>query len=170
MNGPRIRGIYLQPRRMMMRQIEVSANVFSIIWKARIDGEENEDQILLRLLTDSDLYIPKSQTKKQPRNTILNQKNDDGDLKITGNHRRKIRWVDDIYETLQNLGGTARLSKIYYEVVKVRKTAGRSVPKAVNGTIRRTLEDHCRASANFRGVELFEMPEGHGAGLWAIKR
>jgi hypothetical protein len=40
----------------------------------------------------------------------------------------------------------------------------------MEATVRRTLEDNCSDSDNFRGVDIFCMPEGKGAGIWALRK
>ena len=79
----------------------------------------------------------------------------------------KIRWVDDVFEAIRRLGGSATLHSIYKEVEMIRRNAGRSVPKSLDATIRRTLEDHSSDSANYRGSDLFA---NVGRGEWAIRR
>lgn len=79
----------------------------------------------------------------------------------------KIRWVDDVFEAIQRLGGTATLHSIYREVENIRRNAGRSVPKTLDATIRRTLEDHSSDSANYRGTDFFANIR---RGEWAIRQ
>jgi hypothetical protein len=82
----------------------------------------------------------------------------------------KVTWLDDVREALRGLGGKASLSLIYKEVEKIRKAGGRSLPKNWESTVRQTLEDHC-SEASFRtGKSVFCMPEGKGAGVWALCR
>ena len=40
---------------------------------------------------------------------------------------------------------------------------------SLDATVRRTLEDHCQESDNFRAENLFEMVEGKGAGIWGLR-
>ncbi len=78
-------------------------------------------------------------------------------------------WRDDVRTALQNLGGRASLNRLYKEVERLRRGAGRTVPSSLEATVRRTLEDHSSDSDNYRGVDLFCMPEGKGAGVWALR-
>jgi hypothetical protein len=78
-------------------------------------------------------------------------------------------WRDDVRSALQRLGGRASLSRIYKEVEAVRSAAGRSIPSSLEATVRRTLEDHSSDSENYRGQDLFSMPEGKGAGVWGLR-
>lgn len=148
-----------------MRQIEVSTEVFALIWAARRSGEESEDQILIRILRSRDqgeMVLPPYSESEPPR---LSPKTPNTEKEMYG----KIRWVDDVVAALKSLGGRARLHRIYEQVEKQRRDAGRSVPPSLEATVRRTLEDFSSESANFRGEDLFTMPEGPGAGLWALK-
>jgi hypothetical protein len=78
-------------------------------------------------------------------------------------------WRDDVRLALGLLGGRASLFRIYREVERLRRDAGRSMPLELEATVRRTLEDHSSDSANYRGKDLFFMPEGKGAGIWALR-
>lgn len=79
-------------------------------------------------------------------------------------------WRDDVRIALERLRGRASLHRIYKEVESIRRANGRSVPHSLEATIRRTLEDHSSDSHNYRGgPDLFCMPEGKGAGVWALR-
>jgi hypothetical protein len=81
-----------------------------------------------------------------------------------------ITWRDDVFDALKILGGKSDLGRIYKEVEGIRKATGRSVPPTLDAVVRRTLEDHSSDSRNYRGgPDLFYMPEGHGAGVWALR-
>lgn len=138
---------------MSMRSIDVSTDVFARIWAERKSGEDTENTILLRILMIS-------YRDEQPAPTMHIQVND----------MAKVTWRDDVVTALQSLGGKARLGRIYETVTSIRREAGRTVPPSIDATVRRTLEDHCSDSDNFRGVlDLFRMPEGRGAGVWSIR-
>jgi hypothetical protein len=78
-------------------------------------------------------------------------------------------WRDDVRSALERLGSRASLGQIYRTVETIRRAADRSVPPTLEATIRRTLEDHSSQSQNYRGgLDLFCMPEGKGAGVWAL--
>lgn len=79
------------------------------------------------------------------------------------------RWVDDICEALCRLGGKAHLTLINKEVEKIRKDAGRTLSKTWENTVRQTLEDYCSEASFRRRENLFCMPEGKGAGVWALR-
>jgi hypothetical protein len=80
-------------------------------------------------------------------------------------------WRDDITAALEviDTGHGAPLQKIYDIVRRIRRTAGRSVPESLEATVRRTLEDNCAGSGNFRGIDVFYMPKGKGAGVWGLR-
>jgi hypothetical protein len=82
-----------------------------------------------------------------------------------------ITWTDDVYSALENLGGKSALNKIYGEAEKVRKSAGRTWPPSADAIVRRELENHSSDSDAFLGRDdLFYMPDGKGAGIWAIRK
>ncbi|MCE9508721.1 MAG: hypothetical protein K8R48_10490 [Alphaproteobacteria bacterium] len=78
-------------------------------------------------------------------------------------------WRDDVQYALLQRSGKASLHQIYKDVEMIRLRGGRSVPSRLEATIRRTLEDHSSDSDNYRGLDLFCMPEGKGAGIWALR-
>ena len=153
-----------------MRTIEVDIDVFAAIWKRRLPNENSENQILRRVLevgesaehTKEALLDEESPSKpKKEGNSSMLTSCAKGEFEAG-----KIRWVDDVYHALKTLGGHATLHEIYKVVEQRRKNAGRSIPKTLEATVRRTLEDHSSDSANFRGVDLFKKI---GRGEWAIR-
>lgn len=81
-----------------------------------------------------------------------------------------ITWRDDVGEALRQLGGRSSLGKIYNEVENLRKKAGRSVPRNLDAVVRSTLEDNSSDSQAYKGrFNWFYMPEGRGAGIWALR-
>jgi len=169
-----------------MRSINVETSVFALIWALREGGEESENEILFRVLSDynsiKDSLTKSSMTETEKTRLIskpLHQRShsleslEAKSSKITPNQTfdretpmGKIRWVDDVFEAIRRLGGSATLHSIYKEVEEIRRKAGRSVPKTLDATIRRTLEDHSSDSANYRGTDLFA---NTGRGEWAIR-
>jgi len=82
----------------------------------------------------------------------------------------KVTWRDDVRSALEGLNRRAALSSIYKEVKKIRRAAGRSMPPSFDETVRRTLEENSSDSEVYRGgPDLFWMPEGKGAGVWALR-
>lgn len=93
------------------------------------------------------------------------------DLASTRDEGDEMTWRDDVRSALERLGGKATLHAIYAQVRALRNSAGRSVPMSLEAVIRRTLEDHSSSSMNYRGgLDLFQMPEGKGAGVWALRQ
>lgn len=81
------------------------------------------------------------------------------------------RWIDDVVEALNELGGTADLNRIYEAVTQTRKRKGRSLPPSIDAVIRRTLENYSSDSDAFLEKEdFFCMPHGKGAGVWALRK
>ncbi len=79
-------------------------------------------------------------------------------------------WRDDVRDALQHLGRRASLHRIYNEVRAVRRAGGRSLPTSFEAVVRKTLEENSSDSEAFRGgADLFCMPEGRGAGVWALR-
>lgn len=78
-------------------------------------------------------------------------------------------WLGDVRVALHRLGGKASLYRIYKEVTEIRRAAERSLPRSLEATVRHTLEAHCSQSHNYRGPDFFSMPEGKGAGVWALR-
>lgn len=149
-----------------MRTIEISTKTFAAIWALRIDGEETENQILERVLTapeqNAEIANIEPKVSTVPNHSRPNKYASNKEFEMTG----KIRWVDDIVSSLRDLGGEANLNDIYNHVRMKRKTAGRSVTKEYQATIRRTLEDHSSDSANHRAADLFALV---GRGIWALR-
>ncbi|MFY9957233.1 hypothetical protein [Bradyrhizobium sp.] len=96
-----------------------------------------------------------------PKSTVITDQDSNND---------ETTWRDDLRTALEQLGGQAPLHRIYDQVELIRKKAGRSVPRTIEAVVRRTLEDHSSDSANFRAADLFFMPEGKGAGMWALRK
>ena len=79
-------------------------------------------------------------------------------------------WRDDVYDGLVRLQGRGTLANIYREVGVIRRESGRSIPRSLEAVIRRTLEENSSDSDSYKGgPDIFHMPEGKGAGFWAIK-
>lgn len=136
-----------------MRSIEISTEVFALIWAARQEGEETEDQILKRVL---------GKTKKVTREMHLPA--------VSKNKRSNVLWRDDIVEGLSRLGGEADLHEIYRIVQKIRQEAGRSLPASTDAVIRRELENNSSDSESFTGQRnLFRSVNGIGGGRWALR-
>lgn len=144
-----------------MRQIEVSTGVYARIWALRQAGEEDENSILERVLVASRIAaanVPEPSARQEEAREVHV-------MSIA-----KATWAHDLVSVLQAMGGKARLERIYDAVEKLRRANGRSVPRTLEATVRRTLENHSSHSDNYLGgIDLFCMPEGKGAGVWALR-
>ena len=79
-------------------------------------------------------------------------------------------WRGDVRRALEELGGRASLNSLYKQTKKIRRAHARSIPEAVEAVVRRTLEENSSDSEVYRGgPDLFWMPEGKGAGVWALR-
>lgn len=142
-----------------MRTIEVSTDVFAKLWAFRAPGEDDESAILLRIFSQLERYAHDAQQSLETngRTEVLS---------AIG----KPTWALDLVTVLRTAGGKARLSEIYENASTLRKSSGRSVPVELEATVRRTLENHSSDSHNYRGgPDLFCMPNGKGAGIWALR-
>lgn len=76
------------------------------------------------------------------------------------------RWVDDIIQAFENLGGTAEYSELYDEVREVREEP---LPKTWKAIVRNRVETHSSDSENFDGNDLFYSVDGIGSGTWGLR-
>ncbi len=175
-----------------MRNIEINTDVFALIWANRLPNEDSENEILLRILQETH-YDRSSRTSDPIREPSLHSPSRDspqtqrssGVRSEVNNSPRtlfkpskvikpsigKIRWVDDVHDALQNLGGRASLHSIYKKVQSRRSSGGRSTPKTLEAIVRRTLEEHSTDSMNFTrnqsSPDLFANP---ARGEWALRK
>jgi hypothetical protein len=140
------------------RQISVSVDTFAQIWAARLPGENSEDQILARVL-HQDHSIQKSAVPEAIADAAQQGLKD-----LPPNKK----WTDLLIWTLRRHGGCASLSEIYQTSRRGRLALGFRVTRHHDDSARECLESHCRDSKKFKGTELFWMPEGKGAGVWAL--
>lgn len=84
---------------------------------------------------------------------------------------RGTPWRDDVRAALTHLGGEAHLSAIYKEVRLIRLREGRSLPPTADVIVRRELENNSAQSKTYQNChDWFRMPEGKGAGVWALRK
>ena len=138
-----------------MRTIEVSTEVFAKIWANRLDGEENENAILVRLLG------------------VSTQSGFAGRVPLDGrapSSDGKVLWRDDVRSALASLGGESALGAIYEKVRQIRLEKGRSVPMNLQAIVRRELEYNSSDSNVFRGQhDWFRSSGGIGKGVWSLR-
>jgi hypothetical protein len=138
-----------------MRQIEVSVDVFAAIWAARRPDEASEDEVLARVLG--------------VRTQALADQPHSNDAAIANLPRSK-KWTDVLVWTLRSHGGKASLAEIYKTSRVGRRGLGYATTAEHEASARECLESHCSDSEKFRGkADLFWMPEGKGAGVWALR-
>lgn len=140
----------------MPRSIDVSTEVFAKIWSHRIEGEEDENAILSRLLglspqiqTDASVDTETGETRTLVTRTL---------------------WRHDVRAGLQACDGEAPLREIYAAVRKIRVEKGRSVPLNLQAIVRRELEYNSSDSNVFTGkCDWFRSVGGLGSGIWALR-
>ncbi|MBV1917557.1 MAG: hypothetical protein KUG65_05795 [Sphingomonadaceae bacterium] len=157
--------IYLQiEKEASMRTIEISTEVFAELWALRGPGEESENEILERVL---EVNAHRKIQEGQEQEAMVAKK---GYMYRGPRTWSQPTWATDLAESLEELGGTAKLQEIYDVVRRIRKAAGRSLPPSLKATVRRTLENHSSDSENYTGgADLFAMPDGKGAGVWSLR-
>lgn len=83
---------------------------------------------------------------------------------------RDMTWFQTIVEALNSLRGKAPLFEIYKAVARIRREKGLSTPSSLEAIVRRELENNSSDSENYTGHrDAFYLPEGKGAGVWALR-
>jgi hypothetical protein len=170
-----------------MREITISIDVFATLWALRRPEEQSENEILQRVLREyaefESVATPSASAKSQAISQHRESTEQEDFLRVdkevdTSDKTRtfklpagesemgKIRWVDDVRAALRGLGGSASLHEIYKATAVRRRDGNRSIPRTLEATVRRTLEDHSSDSANFRGADIFT---NIGRGEWALR-
>lgn len=142
-----------------MRTISITTEVFSMIWANRIDGEESENTILLRLLKSRNTLAAIDATPIKFERT-----------KDVPSHLRDASWWKVIKHVLERKPNhEASLGEIYKGVKDICEAVGRKAPG--DATIRGTLENNSSDSDKHTGVRnVFCMPKGKGAGVWGLRK
>jgi hypothetical protein len=142
-----------------MRNIDVSTDIYAMIWQLRMPGEESENAILDRILASA-LEVSRGRPTTVPHNPAV----EEYDMV------RRHTWASDLVRSLKVLGGIAPLPRIYETLERLRRLEGRSLPRTLQATARRTLAHHSSDSPHYLGgLDLFCMPEGKGAGVWGLR-
>jgi hypothetical protein len=180
-----VKGWQGEAQQMTKRAIDVDIDVFARLWRLRRQSEQSENDILRRILNE---YEEQARPEESERNSHAMEEAKTSDLESSTSSltRRgaedeeetnampelgKIRWVDDVVTALRKLGGEASLHQIYQTVERLRKSAGRSCPKTLEATVRRTLENHSSDSGNWlERADIFQMPYGKHKGVWALRK
>lgn len=129
------------------RQIQVDVAVYAAIWRNHASGDQNENDILKRILAaGTSSEKPKGKTMK------------------------KRKWIDDVFDGLAALGGKGYYAEIYPSVKETRLRNGFRIPRSFEAIIRREIENHSSDSEVYLGKrDLFTATKGLGAGYWAIR-
>lgn len=152
----------------MWRKIDVSVDTFALLWGARRPEETTEDEIVARLAKQS--IGDAGAAPRSPRHSEIVVQHG-----ATTNERadrpKSETWVDVLVWTLKRLGGRGNLQQIYQTSREARKLLGKGVTLRHNDSARERLESYCSESKNYKGIkDLFYMPEGKGAGVWALRK
>jgi putative restriction endonuclease len=75
-------------------------------------------------------------------------------------------WIDDIVNSLTELGGIAHYKDLYK---KIEETRTEPLTPSWQATLRRTVETHSSDSENFTGKDLFYSTQGLGKGIWGLR-
>lgn len=157
-----------------MRQISISIETFSEIWKRRKVGEDSEDEVLQRLLNIKSLAESPNPEETATKSNKSEEDLQKGDIKmINENEFEYLRygtWWQVIYKGIEEIGGEGTLKEIYDSVRSLVKLSGKKPVSELEATIRGTLEDNCSQSDRYKYVrDVFEMPRGKNQGYWGIK-
>ena len=151
-----------------MQEIHVTNEVFGKLWSLSEDGDDNENDILERILFRWDQESKSETNLIQPRTKTIQVRSHERTITIP--RPGKITWIDDVALALDQLGGKGHLADIYRAVRRLRKSGGRTLPKSTEAVIRKTLEENSSHSSAYKGrLDLFSLPEGKGRGVWALR-
>jgi len=150
---------------MTLRHIEVSTDTFASLWRARLPNEYSEEDIIRRLLE----LGGNSMIMKDPIDIIPPSPLPSEEHSITS-RPQSIRWTDLLVWALNRLGREAPLAEIYRVSREGRRSLGHSTTVHHDASARECLESHCSDSDKYRHkADLFWMPYGKGAGIWALR-
>lgn len=151
-----------------MRSIDVSTQVFSLIWSNRGPAEESEDQILLRILSERSI-----KRGQEPPVVPFDQERLEGEQKMIQSIgvSRHSAWWQVIEAGLKRIGGEGSLSEVYGSVREIALGIGKHVPPSFEAATRGTLEDNSSDSDRWKKVrDVFCMPRGKHTGYWALRK
>lgn len=143
-----------------MRNIELTIDTFAELWRQSQPGERSEDEIVRRLLSLG--------TDNTNQAELIKPQEEVFEFDCLPPSKK---WTELLIWTLLQLDGQARLEDIYEVSRKGRKALGHSITRNHDASARECLESHCRNSDKWRGKrDLFCMPHGKGAGVWALQK
>ena len=150
---------------MKMRQIEVSTDTFAALWSARQSDEFSEEDVIKRLLG---IKPEVADLLKTSGRTLPDAQPNQGEKVM--DRPPSIKWTELLVWSLNRLGGQATLGEIYRVSREGRRSLGRTTTLHHDDSARECLESHCSESKKYRGkVDIFWMPQGKGAGVWALR-
>lgn len=145
----------------MMRQIEVSVDVFAAIWAARLPSENNENEIIARIMNLGKLKNVPSLDNLSTRAVARNSSVDEiSKIKATPKSKK---WTDVLIWTLAELGGRATLAEIYYKSRIGRSALGLAITAEHDASARECLKSHCRFQQISREGRLILYARGEGS-------
>ena len=150
---------------MKTRIVELTTDTFALLWAARQSDEYSEDDIIVRLLTGAtSADLPAVDLLMEAAVDDVKRKEDPVTLPAS------VRWTDVLTWTLERLGGDGTLAEIYQMSREGRRLLGRRPTREHDASARECLESHCSDSQKWRRkADLFWMPNGKGAGVWALR-
>lgn len=144
---------------MMLKKVEISVDTFARLWSARRVGENSEEEIINRLIDESDDPTP-------PETPAAPKPSDTG----CPNSPPAADWVSMLVWALESLGGEATLKELYAKTMDGRRALGLPITRHHEASVRERLEAHCFESKSYkRRRNLFRMAQGKGAGVWALR-
>jgi hypothetical protein len=148
-----------------MRKIDVSVDTFALIWAARKPGEDTEDEIVARLASEAIQGREPMHNDDEP----CHEADHSEEIPVMHDRPKSSEWVDLLVWSLRSLGGKASLAEIYRKTKDARRLLGMSITRNHEAAARERLESYCFESKNYKQIaDLFCMPEGKGAGVWAL--
>ena len=159
-----------------MRTVKVSADVFALIWSLRQEGEESEDQILLRILGGTGTGKMRAQRSVANLTAKQNARGTESKPEATdsGAQLREFRheyWWQVIEQALDKLGQPSRVEAICAEVREICRATHKRIPREFEATVRATLGDNSSDSDKHKGArDIFTQPYGKHTAVWALRR
>jgi hypothetical protein len=150
---------------MNRRQIEVSTDTFAALWSDRRSDEFTEEDVIKRLLSTKSRA-----TKIEETGGTVSTEVQLGQGVSKMDRPPSIKWTELLVWSLKRLGGQGTLSEIYRVSREGRRSLGHATTLHHDDSARECLESHCSDSKKYRWkADLFWMPMGKGAGVWALR-
>jgi len=144
-----------------MRRVDISIDTFAQLWVVRRTGEDNEEDIIRGLISER-LSTPAIGNQTTTQTNMIEETDMPGPT--------SPEWVDILVWSLKSLGGRASLAEIYRKSKEGRRLRGLTITRNHEASARERLESYSSESKNYKHIaDLFFMPEGKGAGIWALR-